>query len=101
MPLFVADYRSKTSHLSAAQHGAYLLLIMHYWETGGLPSDDGALARVASMSPSEWKKNRAARQLRIAAASGRRSTTSPSSANAPRSAIPMECRTPSADTPLD
>ncbi len=58
MPLYVADYRADTAHLSAAQHGAYLLLIMHYWQTGGLPQDDGALSRIACMSAGEWRKNR-------------------------------------------
>jgi uncharacterized protein YdaU (DUF1376 family) len=56
MPLYVADYRADTAHLSAAQHGAYLLLIMHYWTTGGLPKDDAAMARIACMSPAEWKR---------------------------------------------
>lgn len=56
MPLYVADYRADTAHLSAAQHGAYLLLIMHYWTTGGLPKDDAAMARIACMSPPEWKR---------------------------------------------
>jgi uncharacterized protein YdaU (DUF1376 family) len=60
MPLYIADYRADTAHLSAAQHGAYLLLIMHYWQTGGLPLEDAALARIACMSPVEWKRNRAA-----------------------------------------
>jgi len=57
MPLYVADYRADTAHLSAAQHGAYLLLIMHYWATGALPKDDAAMARIACMSPAEWKRN--------------------------------------------
>lgn len=56
MPLYVADYRADTAHLNAAQHGAYLLLIMHYWQTGSLPKDDAAMARIACMSPSEWRK---------------------------------------------
>lgn len=58
MPLYIADYRADTCHLSAAQHGAYLLLIMHYWQTGGLPQDDAALARIACMSAAEWKRAR-------------------------------------------
>lgn len=58
MPLYVADYKKDTGHLGAAEHGAYLLLIMHYWATGGLPDDDKQLARIACMSPSEWKRTR-------------------------------------------
>lgn len=58
MPLYVADYRADTAHLNAAQHGAYLLLIMHYWSTGGLPADDAPLARIACMTTAEWRKTR-------------------------------------------
>lgn len=58
MPLNIADYRKDTAHLSAAQHGAYLLLIMHYWHTGALPDDDRQLARVACMGDREWKRER-------------------------------------------
>jgi uncharacterized protein YdaU (DUF1376 family) len=56
MPLWIADYRADTAHLGAAEHGAYLLLIMHYWQTGGLPDDDRQLARIACMAPVEWKR---------------------------------------------
>ena len=54
MPLYVADYLADTGHLSAAEHGAYLLLIMHYWQNGGLPNEDRRLARIARMSAAEW-----------------------------------------------
>jgi uncharacterized protein YdaU (DUF1376 family) len=58
MPLYIADYRADTAHLSASEHGAYLLLIMHYWQTGGLPDDDRQLARICCMTPAQWKAAR-------------------------------------------
>lgn len=58
MPLYVADYLADTGHLSAAEHGAYLLLIMHYWTNGGLPNEDRRLARICRMTPAEWDDSR-------------------------------------------
>lgn len=59
MPLFVADYLADTAHLSAAEHGAYLLLIMNYWQREKpLPADDRKLARIARMSDAEWEQSR-------------------------------------------
>lgn len=58
MPLYVADYLADTTHLSASEHGAYLLLIMNYWQKGSLPKDDAILARICRMSSREWSKSR-------------------------------------------
>lgn len=58
MPLYVGDYLVKTAHLNAAQSGAYLHLIMHYWINSGLPNDDQQLAQIARMTEQQWAKNR-------------------------------------------
>lgn len=58
MPLYVADYLADTLHLSGAEHGAYLLLIMHYWQKGGLPNEDRKLASIARCTADEWEAMR-------------------------------------------
>jgi uncharacterized protein YdaU (DUF1376 family) len=59
MPLFVGDYLADTLHLSTCEHGAYLLLIMHYWQSGKpLPDDDARLARILRMTIQEWESIR-------------------------------------------
>jgi uncharacterized protein YdaU (DUF1376 family) len=58
MPLDVADYRADTAHLGALEHGVYLLLIMHYWQTGSLPDDDEKLARICCCTRTEFRRVR-------------------------------------------
>jgi uncharacterized protein YdaU (DUF1376 family) len=55
MPLYIADYLSDAAHLSTTEHGAYMLLIMTYWQRGkALPADSRRLANIARMSPEAW-----------------------------------------------
>jgi uncharacterized protein YdaU (DUF1376 family) len=54
MPLYVADYLADTGHLSTVEHGAYALLIMHYWQNSGLPPEDARLARITRLTLREW-----------------------------------------------
>lgn len=56
MPLYIGDYLRDTQHLSTAEHGAYLLLIMNAWGRGGfLPSDPERLRRIVGMDAKDWR----------------------------------------------
>jgi uncharacterized protein YdaU (DUF1376 family) len=56
MPLHIADYLKDTTRLRAAESGAYMHLIMDYWQNGRLPNDDRQLASIAKMTDAEWKR---------------------------------------------
>ncbi len=58
MPLYVGDYLGDTGHLSTTQHGAYLLLMMHYWRKGELPEDDKQLAAITKLPLRVWQDSR-------------------------------------------
>lgn len=59
MPLYIADYLGDTTHLGAMESGAYLHLIMDYWQNGRLPDDERKLARIARLTDKEWKASKA------------------------------------------
>jgi uncharacterized protein YdaU (DUF1376 family) len=59
MPMYWGDYLRDTGHLTTHQHGAYLLLIAHYWSSGqALPDDDLRLAKIARITPHLWNRTR-------------------------------------------
>lgn len=60
LPFWTDSYLADTRDLTAAQHGAYLLLLMTAWRTkdNGLPDDDARLARWACMDRRTWLKNK-------------------------------------------
>lgn len=60
MPFYPGAYLRQTGRLTAAQHGAYLLLLLEAWAHDGLiPEDDHELAQITRMSAKEWRANKA------------------------------------------
>jgi uncharacterized protein YdaU (DUF1376 family) len=58
MPLYIGDYLGDTGHLTTTQHGAYLLLMMHYWRKDELPDDDKQLAKITKLPLKVWTEYR-------------------------------------------
>jgi uncharacterized protein YdaU (DUF1376 family) len=60
MPLFIDAYLADTTHFSAEEHGAYLLLLMAMWRrNGSVPNDDRDLARMCCVNVRRWPRVKA------------------------------------------
>ena len=57
MPIYWGDYLGDTQHLTAIEHGGYLLLISHYWRTGSIPNDEVKLSRISRMTMKQWNNH--------------------------------------------
>ncbi len=56
MPFYVGDYLADTSHLSTEEHGAYILLLLHYWKKRQGPKNDPKrLAKITLLSAKKWR----------------------------------------------
>ena len=53
MQLYVADYLADTAHLTTEEHGAYLLLLFSYWQTGK-PLRVDRLSTIARVPNERW-----------------------------------------------
>jgi uncharacterized protein YdaU (DUF1376 family) len=58
MPLNIGDYLAETGHLTVAEHGAYLLLLMYYWTHSSLPAEEHAIRRISRMTSRQWSQSR-------------------------------------------
>jgi len=59
MPFYTGDYLKNTMHLSRAEHGSYVLLILAYWTNGGPLQDDGeAIRNIAKCPEGEWPRTK-------------------------------------------
>lgn len=56
LPLWTDDYLADTRHLTTAEHGAYMLLLIEAWRRPkcDLPDDDALLARLTGMTADAW-----------------------------------------------
>jgi len=54
MQLYVADYLADTGHLTTEEHGAYLLLLFNYWQTGK-PLRADRLASISRLPGDRWE----------------------------------------------
>ena len=59
MPLYTDVIIADTTHLTPAEFGAYMLILIAMWRSGGsLPNDDAVLRRIARTTANNWPRVR-------------------------------------------
>lgn len=53
---YLGDFLSKTGHLKGHAKNAYMMLLMHQWQLGSLPSEDQALATLLCLTLQQWQR---------------------------------------------
>ena len=57
MKFYISDYLVDTQHLTTLEHGAYMLLLMTYFQSGkSLPNNDKKLSQFCKLSEAKFKK---------------------------------------------
>jgi uncharacterized protein YdaU (DUF1376 family) len=58
-PFYIDDYERDTDGLRhALEHGAYFLLLKHYWKHGALPAGEDQLRKIAAVDTVQWRRLR-------------------------------------------
>ncbi|MBX9455875.1 MAG: DUF1376 domain-containing protein [Rhizobium sp.] len=55
MQIYVGDELAETAHLSPEEYGAHMLLRLHQWKHGELPTDEERLRRICRVDIDRWK----------------------------------------------
>jgi hypothetical protein len=84
MPLHIQDWRSGTLSFTATERGAYMELILAYWELGPLPADDSVLEGLAKCRGKEWKQVQGQGACQVLRSKMARCITTAATKSAPR-----------------
>lgn len=59
MPIYISDLLAEAENLNAMEFGAYMLLLMFYWDNRGLPDEERRLGYIIrSYDGKDWRKVR-------------------------------------------
>jgi uncharacterized protein YdaU (DUF1376 family) len=56
MPFWPKDWLQSTATLTVEQRDAYMTLLCHAWEEGGLPTNEDKLRNIGRWTPAAWRR---------------------------------------------